>query len=167
MSHSGPRWSLFGVAALALAAAGCDAMQAPSPPRQSAAPAAAASQSTRAEGRKQFAAFVLEAEKAVALLESHPSREALRDASTRLHDLLTRAGDADSSDAMDELVEEGRTALRYFDAGLKVANFQARRKDVTPEAAKRFIDKTCDGNAPAFRQLIGMLKTKFEKTGGG
>lgn len=156
------------LAALALiGVAGCDGLQPPPAAPESAAPARVIDEASRAEGRKQFALFLQEAGKAVALLESHPGREALRDTSTRLHDLLSRASDADSSKKTEELVEEGRTALRYFDAGLKVANYQARRKDVSPEAAKRFIDKTCDGNAPAFRQLIGMLKTKFEKTSGG
>jgi hypothetical protein len=153
---------------LVLCLAGCDALKPPPATQETTSPARVIDEAARAEARRQFGLFLAEAEKSVALLESHPGREALRDGSNRLHDLLNRATEADrSSDKMEELAEEGRTALRYFDACLKVANYQARRKDVSPESAKRFIDKTCDGNLPPFKQLIGMLKTKFESEGAG
>jgi hypothetical protein len=151
-----------------LCLAGCDAPQPAGPAAESSAPAQAEDQASRGKARQQYRAFLAEADKAAALLATHPDHDALRDTSTRLHELVNTAGDnAASNDKMAELVEEGRMAIRFFDACLKVANYQARRKDVTPEKAKSYIDKTCDGNLPAFRQSIGMLKTKFESEDAG
>ena len=151
-----------------LCLSGCDAPQTPRPVREHAAPAQTEAQASRGAARRQYREFLAEAQKAADLMQTHPNQDALRDMSTRLHDLVNRAGDnAASNDKMNELVEEGRMAIRFFDACLKVANYQARRTDVAPEKAKSFVAKTCDANLPPFRQKLEMLKTMLESEAAG
>jgi hypothetical protein len=146
-----------------LCLAGCDAPPPPQPVAESAVPAQADAASARGESRRLYREFLAEADRAVTLLQTHPNRDALRDMSARLHELVNRAGEgAASNDAMNQLVEEGRMAVRFVDACLKVANYQARRTDVSPEKAKSYVDKTCDANLPVLRQALGGLRAKFE-----
>lgn len=154
---------LFLVAIAGLWLAGCDALE---PPRHAPEAAPATDETARAEARKQFGLFLAEADRGAAMLAAHPAHDALRDGSRRLHELLERAAEADrSAEKMEELIGNGRIALRYFDACLKVADYQARRKDVDPQKAKKFIDKTCDGNLPPFRELLATMKIQFESEG--
>jgi len=154
-------WTLFCLV-------GCDAPPPPRPPAEPAVAPQAAVAAARSESWRLYGEFLAEADRAVALLQTHPSREALRDMSTRLHDLVNRAGEgAASNDTMGQLVDEGRMAIRFLDACLKVANYQARRNDVSPEKAKSYVDKTCDANLPVMRQALGRLRTKFEAEDAG
>jgi hypothetical protein len=151
-----------------LGLAGCDAPRPPQRAAQPTVPAQVDGTAVRGDCRRLYGEFLAEADRAAALLQTHPNREALRAMSTRLHDLVNRAGEgAASNDSMNPLVEEGRLAIRFFDACLKVANYQARRTDVTPEKAQSYIDKTCDANLPVMRQALKRLRDKFAAEAAG
>lgn len=112
---------------------------------------------------KCFNAFFEELAKGVELLQSHPKRDAIRDESTKLHDLLNQAGDAyPANQKITELVEEGRVIMRYFDGALKVANYHAAKKDSTPEKAQHYIDKTVESNLPTLHKATDMLKKDLD-----
>jgi hypothetical protein len=149
------------LALILVALAGCD-MGPPSagPARRRDADAEA---KRLAEARKLYNAFLDEAEKGLQLLETHAKRDALRDEVKRLQEKLSAADDAaPGSDKMGDLVDEGRGLLRFFTACLKVAEFQADRKDISPEKAQSYVDRTCDANAGPIRQGIPQLRAKNE-----
>lgn len=119
-----------------------------------------------AAAKKSFAAFLAEAEKGLELLERHPNHDALRDEVNKLHELLNAAGDiAPTDEKMGDLADEGRGLLRYFDACLKTANFQARQKNISPEKAQSYIDKACNANAVPIREMIEQLRAKNAEVG--
>lgn len=151
---------IYAIAVMLALLGGCDMGPSPEAVRKQEADAEARK---LAAGKKQYAAFLAEADKGLQLLEKHPNRDALRDQVNRLHEMLTAADDAaPGNDKMGDLIDEGRGLLRYFDACVKVANFQANRKDVSPEKAQSFLDKTCDANAGPIRELIAQLRKKNE-----
>ena len=139
---------------------GCDMGPSPEAVRKQEASAEA---KKLAVARKVYADFLNEADKALQLLEKHPNRDALRDQVTGLQNMLSAADDAaPGNEKMGELIDEGRGLLRYFNACLKIANFQAKNKNVSPEKAQSFVDKTCDANAGPIRDLIPQLREKNE-----
>jgi hypothetical protein len=109
--------------------------------------------------QQRFATFLAEAEKGLELLGKHPNRDALRDEVNKLRELSRQASDAATTDGkMAELADEGRDLLRFFDACVKSADHQARRKDASPEKIQKAIDWACDQNARPLRPLIEQLR---------
>ena len=154
------RFCLIGVLLAALA--GCDMRGAGPTEAERRAPEEAKVK----VAKKRFAAFLTEAEKGLELLGKHPNHDALRGEVNKLHDLLNEAGDAAPSDEkMGDLSDEGRQLLRFFDACLKTANYQARQKDSSPEKAQKAIDWACNQNAGPIREMIEQLRAKNEEVG--
>jgi hypothetical protein len=113
--------------------------------------------------KKQFSAFVEEAAKGVQLLHSHPDRDALDQEYQKLQKLLDRASSiSPGQETAEDLADYGHRMMNFFDACLSVANYQSKQKDRSPEDARRFIDKTCEGNAGPIEQFIQMMKAKLE-----
>jgi hypothetical protein len=119
----------------------------------------AAGQAKLAEARRQFSVFIEEASKGAALLESHPDREAIDAQIKNLQNLLDGASNVyPEHEKMATAADDGRRMMNFFHACLGMAVHQGKRKDISPEAARKYIDKTCEGNAGAIRQLIEIMK---------
>ncbi len=146
--------------------AGC---QPPGPPPPSPAEKKKAEQARLAEAQNRFRAFLDEATKGVELLQSHPSRDAIKAEIDKLQAVLSRASEVDPEhEKIVPLVQDGRDMMQFFNGCLKTANYQTAKlaskdkpKDFTPEKAQAFIDQACTENVKAIRQLIDQMKERI------
>lgn len=142
--------------------AGCEP---PGPPPPSPAEKKKAEQSRLAEAQNRFRAFLDEATKGVELLQSHPSRDAIKAEIDKLQAALSRASEVDPDhEKIAPLVQDGRMMIGYFDGCRKTADFQAGRvkgKEIDEQQAQALIDKACSLNLPVIRQLIDRMKERL------
>jgi hypothetical protein len=115
-------------------------------------------QAKLAEARKQFSSLLEEAGRGAALLESHPSREAIAEEVHKLSTLLDSASAVYPTNAkMAAFADDSRQALlAYFDACLTIA--KRPLYGASPAVAKKRLDFTCDENARVIRLKIERMK---------
>jgi hypothetical protein len=115
-------------------------------------------QAKLAEAQRQFSAFLEEASRGAALLDSHPDRKALQAEVDKLAALLQTASAVyPENPKMSAVADDGRQVLmRYFDDTLKIAKRPAYGR--TPEEIKKALIFTCDENARVIRKKIEQVK---------
>jgi hypothetical protein len=111
-----------------------------------------------AEARRQFSAFLEEAGRGAALLDSHPDRQKLQEEVDKLAGLLRGASAVyPENPKMAAFADDARQVLlRYFDDTLGIAKRPLR--DTPPAVAKKRLDWTCDENARVIRKKIERMK---------